>query len=166
MLRRGALCGVFLLALLGCRGEEPGEPLLAAFSGESRVGRLQASWGSAAAKQGTVRYRVEVRNQLADSLYVRLERFRVLDGTTVVGAADEAVGCIVPAHGAATVLKGAIDLAAAGDRFEVERFAVPLSERGRTFYREYRLRQRAEPTAIDAEIAAYAAAPECRNDED
>jgi len=39
---------------------------------------------------------------------------------------------------------------------------VPLSERGRAFYREFLLRQRPDAAAqIDAELAAYASAPPC-----
>jgi hypothetical protein len=142
--------------------------LIAAFSTDSRVGRLTATWSSTAAAgsgeraQGPVDYRVDVLNQLAEPLFVRLRDFRLLNGGAVLARGADEVACLAPPGQTAGVLRGTVLAAGAPDGFEVERFAVPLSERGRSFYREFLLRQRpGDAAAIDAEIAAFAAAPRC-----
>ena len=150
------LCVGLLVPLLsGCRKAEPGEPLLAAFSSQSVVGRLNATWTKDA-------YAVKVANRLAEPLYVRLSGFRLLAGDRVVAQAEQSAACVVNGGDEATVLLGQFHAAPDADGFEVDRFAVPLSERGRAFYREFALQKRpGDAAAIDTEIASFAAARPC-----
>jgi hypothetical protein len=170
MSKRRVILGLLLVLVVfaGCRRGETGIALIAAFSTDSRVGRLTATWsktpaaGSGERAEERIDYRVDVRNQLAEPLFVRLRDLRLLDGSAVVGRAAEQVACVAPPGETAGVLRGTVLTAGTPDGFEVEHFAVPLSERGRSFYREFLLRQRpAAAAAIDAEIAAFAAAPRC-----
>ncbi len=156
-----ARLALLIVTLSSCRRAEPGIELIAAFSAESRVGRLTATWHDVGS--GHVEYRVEVVNQLADPLYIRLGGFTLQRGGTAVGHAADQSACVAPAGATVSPLAGQMTVdGGPADGFEVERFALPLSERGRSFYREYLLQRRPGDTAaIDAEIAAYARAPAC-----
>jgi len=156
------------LALAACARSEQTVDLIAAFSNDSRLGTIAAHWEGTGAERGgrrALRYRLDVDNKLAEGLFVRLSGFR-LTGVDELAPDGIAVACIAPPGRTADVLAGLLWLDEQQwgdiDGFEVERFALPLSERGRAFYREFKLRQLpGQAAAIDAEIAAAAAAPPC-----
>ncbi|MGH7789565.1 MAG: hypothetical protein ACRERC_22025 [Candidatus Binatia bacterium] len=156
------------LALAACARSERTVDLIAAFSNDSRLGTVTAHWeGTGAAHGGrrALRYRLDLDNQLAEGLFVRLGGFR-LTGVDELAPDGASVACIAPPGRTADVLAGLLWLDGEQwddiDSFEVERFALPLSDRGRAFYREFKLRQLpGQEAAIDAEIAAAAAAPPC-----
>jgi hypothetical protein len=166
---------VAALVLAGCARGQSSLPLLAAFSDESRVGRITATWvatglphpatGGGPA-QRELRYSVDLLNESAEPVFVRLRDFRVLAGTAEAARAGETVACALRPGPNPGVLHGTLwvgdDRLAALNGFDLNRFAVPLSERGRAFYREFLLGQRpGDATAIDAEIATYTSAPAC-----
>lgn len=165
------------LALLcaGCAHSGGSLELLAPFSDDSVVGEITATWsaggatrdvGSPVRTERQVEFRVEALNLLSDRLYVALHHFRLMtaDGATAESAAS--VECTLAAGERTAVLTGSLWIggsAAAIREFRVDHLAVPLSERGRAFYREFLLRQRPDAmAAIDAELAADAAAASCR----
>ena len=148
---------------------------MAAFSDDTVVGELTASWQdggeerqSGEVKERRLSYRVDAHNRLSDAVYVRLHEFRLLgrDGAVAI---DATVECALPPGSTSGLLHGSMWLPSsqvAGIRgMRVDQFAVPLSQLGRAFYREFLLQQRSDDAAaIDAEIAAYMAAPRCKND--
>lgn len=164
-----------LLALsAGCTRSEQTIDLKAAFSDDTIVGRLAATWhpaeertsGTVAERAVTVR--VDAVNLLADRLYLRLDGLRLIGPNGPTGLDQAHSECAVPANGRSTVLQVTAWVPAAqasGIRgIAIEQLAVPLSERGRAFYREFLLRKRGGPVAtIDAELDTYAAAPPCPN---
>ena len=152
--------------------------LLAAFSDDTVVGEIDARWTDSGdrrdvatgAAEHKLTFRVDVVNRLADPLYLRLRHFRLLlaDGPREDSTAE--VECALAPGTTPAVLSGAIwvtgEAAAAVRGFQVDALAVPLSERGRAFYREFLLGQRpGAAAAIDAELAAEAAAAPCRSRE-
>jgi hypothetical protein len=146
--------------------------LLAAFSDDTVVGELNATWTDAPPPNGSthtgrrVHVRVQASNHLADRLYVELREFRLLtaDGNAaVVGNA----ACALAPQASDVVLEGDVSLPGGASNsvrgFRVDPLAVPLSDRGVAFYREFLLAQRPGAAAdIDRVLAAYAAAPPCR----
>jgi hypothetical protein len=113
-----------------------------------------------------VTVRIAAVNLLADRLYLRLDGLRLVGASEPIELAVAPTACTLPAHGTSTVLQTTTSLpaavAAAIRGVDVEPLAVPLSERGRAFYREFLLRKRGGPVAaIDAELDAYAAVPPC-----
>lgn len=164
-----------LVALAGCARSSDTIDLMAAFSDDTIVGELTASWhdGGEERQSGDVKerrlaYRVDAHNRLSDPVYLRLRRFRLLGGDGPVPIGDT-VECALQPGTTAGLLDGSVWVpvpqATAIRRMRVEQFAVPLSERGRAFYRQFLLQQRPDDAvAIDAEIAAYMAAPRCKND--
>ena len=108
--------------------------------------------------------RIDVHNRLAGPFYLRLRGVHLV-GVDAALAAD--AECSVSPGTTTGVVEGAVWVPAtqmpAVRGVHVDAFAVPLSERGRAFYREFLLRQRpGDAAAIDAELAAYAAAPPCQ----
>ena len=156
-----ALAGVFLAS---CRRREEGVFITAPFNDETRIAKVEAQWEPSATG---LRFEVRVENRLADNLFVRVKDFALLGsgGQSLASGATEKA-CVLPAHATRTVLSGDLDLGgkpvASIAAFEIDRFGVPLSERGRNIYREFLLQQQVRSAAdIDAELAAYASAPLC-----
>jgi hypothetical protein len=169
-----ALCAALTLALqcTGCTRSSGRMELLAAFSDDTVVGELSATWTDATAADRSappgrqVHVRVQGVNRLADRLYVELREFRLVtaDGNAVVvGNA----ACALAPQASGVVLEGEAWLTGSANNsvrgFRVDPLAVPLSDRGVAFYREFLLAQRPGAEAdIDRVLAAYAAAPRCR----
>jgi hypothetical protein len=161
-----------LLPLAACARSSGTAELKAAFSDDTVVGALEASWqkdGEAREGNGPAHrlaFRVDATNRLSAPVYLRLREFRLLGPWGKVGAGG-AIDCALAPGTTVGVMRGTVWLPAAQAGsvrgFEVDRFVLPLSERGRAFYREFLLRQRPGDAAeIDAEIGRYAAAPPCR----
>ncbi len=163
-----------LLAGAGCARSESSVELMAPFSDDTKVGQLTARWmasgeerTNAGVTERAVIVRIDAVNRLADRLYLRLRGLRLLGPSGPLPAGAAGVGCTLAPGLTRAVLSGRVWVAAAEANairgVHVEHFAVPLSERGRAFYREFLLRQRPAATAaaVDAELDAYAAAPPC-----
>jgi hypothetical protein len=161
-----AFIGLLWIALtVGCQRGPSALYITAPFNEETRLARVDATWQ--VAEGGQAKYSVQVENSLADRLYVRLEGFSL---TGAHGKAlAQAVGqgaCVLARGQKATVIAGDLLLPAeaAGhiDGFDVKRFGVPLSERGRAIYREFLLQsQKFSGAEVDAELAGYQNAPPC-----
>lgn len=153
-----------LLASGACRRAEEGVFVTAPFNDATRLGRVEAHWTPTA---GGLHFEVRVENRLTDRLFVRLGDFALLDRELrPLVRSTETRACVLGPEATGVVLSGDVALAEADAArvatFDVTRFAVPLSERGRGIYREFVLQQRVRtPAAVDEEIAAYAAAPPC-----
>jgi len=155
---------LLLLATASCRRAEQGTFVTAPFNDATRLARIDARWQ---VTPTGLHFQIRVENRLADRLFVRLAQpsFRDADGNRL-GGSDVARECVLPPHSSGLVLDGDVPLSAADANrvawFDVERFGVPLSDRGRGIYREFLLQQRVRsPTEIDAELTGYAAAPPC-----
>lgn len=174
-MRRAARTILVLLALsAGCTRSEQTIDLKAAFSDDTIVGHLAATWHTAEERTGenvaerAVTVRVDAVNLLADRLYLRLGGLRLIGPNRPIALDQTHSECAVPANGTSTVLQATAWVPAADASairgIEVEQLTVPLSERGRAFYREFLLRKRGGPvTTIEAELDSYAAAPPCPN---
>jgi len=164
-----------VLLCASCTRSEGTVELLAPFSDDTVVGQITASWrdvgdgrggGAAGAGEREVTFRIDATNRLAEPLYVRLRDFRLVaaDGTAATSTAS--ADCALAPGATPAVLSGTLSLPAQAGAirgFRLDHFALPLSERGRAFYREFLLEQRpGQAAAIDAELAAYAATPACR----
>ena len=168
-----------LVTFVGCSRDSGGIQLAAPFNDATEIGRVTAVWentgeerafaDAARLKEPEVRfqYRVDVKNDMDHPMFVRLGGFQLLskDGLEV-GRDNSNVECIVATQGAQGALSGSVWIAKhSADRvgsFQIGHFAVPLNDRGRALYREFLLSTRPnEAQAIDAEIAAYAAAKGC-----
>lgn len=165
---------ILLVLSAGCTRSEQTIDLKAAFSDDTVVGHLEATWSAAPERasengaQRAVTLRIDAVNLLADRLYLRLGGLRLIGPHGPIGLDESHSDCAVPANGTSAVLQATAWVPAAeasGIRgITVEQLAVPLSERGRAFYREFLLRKRGGPVApIDAELDTYAAAPPCPN---
>jgi hypothetical protein len=167
--------GCLLLGAACSRSSDTIE-LKPAFSDQTVVGELTASWRPdgesrvAAGDGGTeqrVAFRIDAHNRLSEPIYLRLH-----DVGLIAPGASPAAGapfeCTLRPGTTAAIVQGtawiASGLVADIRGVRVDAFTVPLSERGRAFYREFLLRQRpGDAEAIDAEIAVYAAAPRCQS---
>jgi hypothetical protein len=163
------------LGCAACSRSSGSMELLAPFSDDTVVGRITARWtdsgqtrgGDPAAAERRLTFRVDAVNRLSDRLYLRLRHFRLLAADGPREDAEASVECTLAPGATPGVLSGGVWIAAgqatAVRGFHVDYLSVPLSERGRAFYREFLLRQRPNAVpAIDAELAAEAAAPPCR----
>lgn len=159
-----------IVAAGGCQRGQPELPLIAAFSVETEVGRLRPAWHETGATrpgpngvEREIAYRVDAHNALSDRVYLRLGGVRLLGGGAVVGRDERVRECALAPGETEAVLSGTVWVGAAPpDGIEVDRIAVPLSERGRAFYREFLIAQRpGDQAAIDAEIAAKSNVPAC-----
>jgi hypothetical protein len=173
--RRRAWLVAPLLLCAGCARSSGSVELMAAFSDDTVVGQLTARWDAPSARRDatpagrdcTLALHVDALNRLSDPLYVRLRDVRLIGPGGAYAVAPAAVECALAPGPTRGVLAGSVALPctdATGVRaFRVDALAVPLSQRGRSFYREFLLGQRpSEAAAIDTEIAALAAAPPCR----
>jgi hypothetical protein len=171
--RRAAL---LVLLCAGCTRSGGTVELLAPFSDDSVVGQLTASWhetgnvrAESASEPGAreVAFRVDALNRLSDPLYLRLRDFRLTagDGTSARSAAT--IECALAPGSTPAVLSGTLWMPSTERAtirgFRLDHFALPLSERGRAFYREFLLQQGREAAAIDAELAVSTAAPVCHS---
>lgn len=167
-----------LVLLAACRRTPDGLPL-AAPGDDARLGTVSATWRPTEDERGFAnavrldepevrfRYRVDMHNGVDEKLFVRLERFELVDAAGLtVAAADSTVEC--------TLGPGTTEGALAGDvwirkrdtdrvrDFRIRRFAAALGEDGRARYRAWLLKGRpGEEAAIDGEIARQAGAPPC-----
>lgn len=167
-----------LIVLAACRRTPEGLPLLAP-GDDTRLGTVSATWQATEDERGFAnavrldepevrfRYRVDAHNGVGDKLFVRLDRFELVDAAgLMVAAADGTVEC--------TLGSGMTEGALAGDvwvrkrdtgrvkDFRIRRFAAALDEDGRAHYRTWLLQGRpGEEAAIDQEITRQASAPPC-----
>jgi hypothetical protein len=162
---------VLLLGCLGCSRAEQTIDLKAAFSDETVVGELRPIWtasgeerDSPTGRERRMTLRVDAVNRLSDPVYLRLSNLRLSAGKESI--APTATACALPPGRTEKVVQVDAWVAVGADErptIAVDYLAVPLSERGRAFYREFLLQQRpSDAAAIDAEIATYATAPQCR----
>lgn len=167
------------LATAGCTREREGLALTAPFDRAAVVGYVTATWHATdeerAFKNATrlaqpevrVQYRLDVESDLAAKAYLRLEDVALVDASGLaLGTDTQQVACTIGSGITAGILAG--DIWVARDALprisdvRVSHHVVPLHERGRALYREWLLQGRPrDAAAIDAEIAHYAAAPDC-----
>jgi hypothetical protein len=170
MLARWCLL-VLLLGCLGCSRAEQTIGLKAAFSDETVVGELRPIWtasgeerDSPTGRERRMTLRVDAVNRLSDPVYLRLSNLRLSAGKGPI-APSTATACTLPPGRTEKIVQIDAWVPVGADEhptIAVDYLAVPLSERGRAFYREFLLQQRpSDAAAIDAEIATYAAAPPC-----
>jgi hypothetical protein len=176
----GRFAAAALVALaFGCWRDSNGVVLSAPFNDATEIGRVTAVWkntgeqrsfaGGTRLKAAEVRfqYRVDVKNELDEPLYVRLGAFELVGEDGLSLGRDETVRrCAVAASAEEAVLEGSVWVAQSAakqvESFRLRRFAVPLSERGRALYREWLLQRRpGQQARIDATLAAHARAPGC-----
>jgi len=176
-----ALASVILVAVsaAGCSRDHNAIALTAPFNESTKIGEVTATWENAgdersfadaarlAEPEVRFRFRVDARNKLDDPLFVRLGSFQLVDAAGLtLGTATGEVVCALGAGTTEGVLSGDVWVRKKAANnvggFRVSHFAVPLSERGRSLYREWLLQGRTQDAAqIDAEIARYASAPPC-----
>jgi hypothetical protein len=168
-----------LLVLAGCWGDSSGVYVTAPFNEKTELAEVSAVWKNTGEErvfaeasrldeaQVRFQYRVDVENRLDDKLYLDLGKLELLDeeGLSLGGDTTE-VKCVLGAGRSEAVLQGNVwvdkRLAKTVEGFRVDRFGVPLSDRGRAMYREWLLQGRpGEAAKIDAELAVYAGAPAC-----
>jgi hypothetical protein len=161
--------------LLGCARSERTIELKPVFSDETVVGEVRAHWaetgaqrsvGDAGAAEREVGYRLDASNRLTEPLYLRVTDLRLIGQGGAIPTAAAPVACqLAPGRGQVLV-RGSVWVPAtqaSGVRdAQAKLFVLPLSERGRAFYREFRLGQRPrDAAAIDAELETYGSAPPC-----
>jgi hypothetical protein len=169
---------LLLVAFVGCRRTPEGLPLTAP-GDDTRVGTVSATWQATDAERGFAnaarldepevrfRYRVDVHNADDEKLFLRLDRFELVDDAGMtVATADGDAECTLGAGTTEGVLAGDVwvrkrDIKRVHD-FRVRRFAAPLDDDGRAHYRAWLLTGRpGDAAAIDQEIARQAAAKPC-----
>jgi hypothetical protein len=168
-----------LILLVGCPGDATRVYVTAPFNEETELAEVRAVWRNTgeerafaeasrlAEAQVRFQYKVDVRNLLEHALYLRLGSFELVDDDRLsLAKADDQVQCVLGAGKSEALLEGAIWVpkrwAKKVTGFRLDRFGVPLSDRGRAMYRQWLLQSRPEDAAvIDAELARYAAAPPC-----
>ena len=165
-----------VLAAAGCTRTHGTVELMAPFSDDTVVGELTVTWRDAGewrlahgpdTPERRVLFRIDAVNRLSDGLYLRLRDFRLLARGEALDTAVSAECTLAPGT-TQGVVAGALWVPARQAQgiggFQIDRLAVPLSERGRAFYREFLLLQHpGAAAAIDTELATYAAAPPCRS---
>lgn len=170
---------VGMIAMVAACRRTPEGLSLTAPGDEARLGTVSASWQPTEEERGFAnaarldepevrfRYRVDVHNGEGEKLFVRLERFELVDdGGHAVAAADASVECTLAAGTTEAVLAGDIwvrkrDAERVRD-FRIRRFAAALDDEGRTHYRSWLLAGRpGDEAAVDREITRQAALPAC-----
>ena len=166
------------IALSACSRDKGTIYLVAPFNDSTKIGDVTATWTNTGeerafadgkrldAPQVKLQYAINVRSRLDDKAFVRLQDFKLMAGSEEVGKDSARVECVLPVGDSPRILTGevwiATDRAKNVNGFEVTHFAVPLSERGRSLYREWSLQGRPDQAAaVDSEITAYASAPPC-----
>ncbi len=178
MTTRLAAALVIILTVVGCQRAPEGLPLTAP-GDDARLGTVSATWQATSEERGFAnaarldepevrfRYRVDVHNQGDEKLFVRLERFELVDEAGMaLAAAGETVECTLGAGNAEGALAGDVWVkkrdAGRVKSFGVRRFAAALDDDGRAQYRAWLLQGRpGEEAAIDREIARQAGAKPC-----
>lgn len=168
------------IVLGGCWRDSNGVYVTAPFNEATELAELHAVWRNTGEErafadasrldeaQVRFQYRVDVHNHLEERLYLQLGKFELLDDARLsLGSADDGIRCVLAAGKIEGLLEGSVWVAKGSAEkvggFRLDRFGVPLSERGRAMYREWLLQSRPEEGgAIDAELAVYASAPPCR----
>lgn len=175
-----AHCSWLLLSLAAACNRDEGKVILKPpFDAKAKIGEVTATWQATgeerafadgrklAAPQVRMQYQVNVRNRLADKMFVRLSELRLTSKDGVELGKDTArVDCVLRVGDSPGVLRGEVWIAqdAAKDvsGFTLTHFAVPLSELGQGHYREWMLQGRkGDAASVDAELGGYAAAPAC-----
>jgi len=167
-----------ILGFLGCHRSPDGLPLTAP-GDETRLGTVSATWQATSEERGFAnaarlaepevrfRYRVDVHNAGDEKLFVRLDRFELVDaGGMTVASTDDTVECTLGAGTAEGALAGDVWVkkrdAERVKTFGVRRFAAALDDDGRAQYRAWLLQGRpGDAAAIEQEIARQAAAKPC-----
>jgi hypothetical protein len=177
--RFAAAVVVILVAVVaGCQ-RSPDGLLLTAPGDEDRLGTVSATWQPTDDERGfknaarldepevRFRYRVDVHHGADDKLFVRLDRFALVDeaGMTLASA-DDMVECTLGPGTAEGTLAGDVWVrkrdAERVKNFRIRRFAAALGDEGRAQYRAWLLEGRpGDEAAIDQEIARQAAAKPC-----
>lgn len=169
-----------LLSIGASCSRNPDAVLLAApFNDETELGEVMAVWKPTGQErsfadaarlekpQVEIQYRVDVRNDMKDPIFVRLGDFELLSRDGLALAIDQRqVGCTVAPGQTQGVLTGSVwaakGAAEQAGRFTIHRFAVPLSERGRALYREWLLERRpGQEKEVETELQGYATAQPC-----
>lgn len=168
-----------LLATAGCSRHPGGVELTAPFNEDTKLGELTAVWKATGQERAfanatrlkepevELQYRVDARNALKDSVFVRLGGFDLQSRDGLSLARDETqIECSLPPGRTEGVLSGSVWVAKSAaekaGRFDIRRFAAPLGERGRALHREWLRQNRpGQDAAIDAELQAYGSAPAC-----
>jgi len=176
----GLLVAVCSLPLSGCWRDADGVYVAAPFNERTKLAQVEAVWRNTGEErafadatrldepQVRFQYQVDVENRLEDRLYLHLGKLELLDDERLsLGTASEEVTCVLDTGKTESLLEGNVWVAKRSAKkvsgFRLERFGVPLSERGRAMYREWLLQSRpGEERAIDAELTEYANAPPCR----
>lgn len=166
------------LVFVGCQRSPDGLPLTAP-GDDTRLGTVSGTWHATPDERGFAnaarldepevrfQYRVNVHNESDQKLFVRLERFELVDeGAMALATATDAVECTLGAGTAEGVLAGDVWVkkrdAERVKNFAVRRFAAALDDDGRAQYRAWLLQGRpGDATAIDQDIARQAAAKPC-----
>lgn len=172
-------CSWLFLLAAGCNRDKGKIILNPPFDGKAKIGEVTATWNATgeerafadgrklAMPQVRMQYRVNVKNRLADKMFVRLSEFRLTgQGGTELGKDTARAECVLSVGDSPGVMRGDVwvNKNAAGDvrDYALTHFAVPLSELGQGHYREWMIQGRkAEAAAVDGELASYAAAPAC-----
>ncbi len=162
----------------GCTRTPEGLPI-GAPGDDTRLGTVSATWQKTDDERGFAnaarldepevrfRYRADLHNAGDEKLFVRLERFELVDGASLpLGSASETVACTLGIGTTEGVLAGDVWVrkrdADRVEDFRVRRFAAALDEEGRARYRAWLLAGRSgEEAAVEQEITRQAAAPPC-----
>jgi len=164
--QRFFLTGLCLVATLGCHRGAPSGVLAVRppFSERAEVLWLWPRWQ---ARGDEIELVFDGENRLHTPLYVRLAQPRLLDGEGRVVARDGArLECrLMPGRTPALLRRLLTRPVADGGTIAgaaVDALAIPLADPGRSLYREWAwLRRPREVQAIDTELRAYDALPEC-----
>jgi hypothetical protein len=174
-----AHCSLLLVLTAGCNRDGGKIILNPPFDGKAKVGEVTATWQATgeerafaegrklATPEVRLQYRVDLRNRLADKMFLRLADFRLTNKSGAELGKDTArVECVLAVGDSSGVLRGDVwvpkDSADDVDGFGLTHLAIPLSEIGQGHYREWMLQGRkGDAASVDAEIAGYAAAPAC-----
>lgn len=164
------------MVVAGCTRTERTIELKPAFSDDTIVGALTVRWmqtgadrpsGATGAPEREVQYEIDALNRLADPVFVRITDVQLVGQGGAIGTGQAPIACALEPGPTAKVVRGSVWVPAtqaSGVRdARLKYVALPLSERGRAFQREFLLRQRpGAAAAIDAELDTYAGAPTCR----
>ena len=177
---RAALIVVGASILCGCWRDSDGVYVTAPFNDQTKLAEIEAVWRNTGEERAFAdatrlaepevrfQYRVDVVNRLEDRLYVRIGNLELVDADSLsLGSAAEKINCVLDAGKTEALLDGSVWIPKRAAKkvadFRLERYGVPLSERGRAMYREWLLQTRpGEEAEIDADLTRYANTSPCR----